>query len=320
MLPIFRQRAWVALGAVVLAAAPHRSAAQQPVTVTGRITSESGSPVDGAVVSIRALSIGTTTRDDGGYELVVPGSRASGQAVTLNARRIGLKPDTAIIVLSPGATVTQNFVLQANPLQLGEVVITGAGTQTTAERIGTVRTAVDSSLIIQSNESNIVNALAGKAAGVNIASQSGSPGASASIVIRGLNTIQGTGQPLFVVDGTPIDNTTFSTSGNTGSTDTPNRASDINPDDIESVEILKSAAAAAIYGARAGQGVVLITTKQGRAGDTRSSLRSSVRRDEVSRTIPLQRTYGQGTGGVAATCTKLDCTLTGSSWGPRLAP
>ncbi len=320
MLPIFRKRVWVALGAVVLAATTTRAAAQQPVTVTGRITSEAGSPVEGAVVSIRSLSIGASTRADGGYELVVPGSNVSGQSVVLDVRRIGLKPDTAIIVLSPGTTITHNFVLSANPLQLGEVVITGAGTQTTAERIGTVRTSVDSSLIIQSNEPNIVNALAGKAAGVNVASQSGSPGASASIVIRGLNTIQGTGQPLFVVDGTPIDNTTFSTSGNTGSTDTPNRASDINPDDIESVEILKSAAAAAIYGARAGQGVVLITTKQGHAGETRYTLRSSVRRDEVNRTIPLQRTYGQGTGGTAATCTRLDCTLTGSSWGARLAP
>ena len=89
MLPIFRKRVWVALGAVVLAATTTRAAAQQPVTVTGRITSEAGSPVEGAVVSIRSLSIGASTRADGGYELVVPGSNVSGQSVVLDVRRIG---------------------------------------------------------------------------------------------------------------------------------------------------------------------------------------------------------------------------------------
>jgi TonB-linked SusC/RagA family outer membrane protein len=153
-----------------------------------------------------------------------------------------------------------------------------------------------------------------------VTSQSGSPGASASIRIRGLNTIQGTGQPLFVVDGTPIDNTTLATTANTGSTDVPNRAADINPADIESVEILKSGAAAAIYGARAGQGVVLITTKSGRpTGGVQVSLKSTTRVDEINRTEPLQRSYGQGTGGEGVSCAKRDCSLTSTSWGPRLA-
>ncbi len=312
-----RQLALAALAATIGGAAQAR--AQEGVTVSGRVTSDLGVPVASVSVAIRSLGVGAMTRDDGRYQFVVPSARVSGQTAVLEARRIGLKPDTAVITLTAGSNVTHDFVLTANPLQLGEVVITGAGTQTTAERIGTVRTSVDSALITRSNETNIVNALAAKAAGVNVTSQSGSPGSSASIVIRGLNTIQGTGQPLFVVDGTPIDNTTMSTTGNVGSTDAPNRASDINPDDIESVEILKSAAAAAIYGARAGQGVVLITTKRGRAGETKWSFRSSARRDEVNRTIPLQRSFGQGTGGNAATCTVEDCTLTGSSFGPRLA-
>jgi len=94
-----------------------------------------------------------------------------------------------------------------------------------------------------------------------VSSQSGEPGSSSYIQIRGNRTIQSTGQPLFVVDGVPIDNTTFSTTANTGGTVATNRASDVNPNDIESVEILKGSAAAAIYGAAAGQGVVMITTK-----------------------------------------------------------
>src|SRR4029453_5647062 len=112
--------------------------------------------------------------------------------------------------------------------------------------IGTVRTPVDSGSIQRSNETNVVNALAAKAPGVIVTSQSGLPGSAASIRIRGLNTIQGTGQPMFVVDGTPIDNQTIATSDPTGSTDAPNRGADHNPAAIDSVEILKFGASAAI--------------------------------------------------------------------------
>ncbi len=291
---------------------------QNPITVSGRVQSEAGSPLPGVSISLRGFGLGALTREDGSYQFVVPAARATGQAAVLEARRLGFKPDTANVTLTAGQAITHNFTLASNPLQLGEIVITGAGTVTTAERIGTVRTAVDSTLIQRSNETNVVNALAAKAPGVLITSASGSPGSSSSIRIRGLNTIQGTGQPLFVVDGTPIDNSTFATSANTGSTDVPNRAADINPDDIESIEILKSAAAAAIYGARAGQGVVLITTKSGKAGATRATLRSNFRVDQVNKTIPLQRSYGQGSGGQAAVCKAENCSLTGSSWGPKL--
>jgi TonB-linked SusC/RagA family outer membrane protein len=207
---------------------------------------------------------------------------------------------------------------------------------------------VDSSLIRRSNETNVVSALAGKAPNVEVNSASGDPGSSSYIRIRGPKTITGSGQPLFVVDGTVIDNSTnttdepFNTPGNgaLGGTTAPNRASDINPADIASVEILKGAAAAAIYGARAGQGVVLITTKKGQAGRTRYSLRSSYSFDDVNRRVPLQTRFGQGdldSLGVPATsfaltgcqanvaptepgAAGLDCRATSTSWGPALAP
>ena len=314
---IFRRTLAPALAAAALW--PAIAQAQQPATISGRVQTEAGVPLAGVSVSLRGQGLGALTREDGQYQFTVPGARATGQQAILEARRLGFRPDTASVTLTSGGTITQNFTLSSNPLQLGEVVITGAGTVTTAERIGTARSAVDSTLIQRSNEVNVVNALAAKAPGVIVNSASGSPGASSSIRIRGLNTIQGTGQPLFVVDGTPIDNTTFATGPNTGSTDVPNRAADINPDDIESIEILKSAAAAAIYGARAGQGVVLITTKSGRAGQNTWSFRSSIRSDDVSQTIPYQRLYGQGSNGQAAVCSGPDCALTGSSFGPRLA-
>src|SRR6185312_8428620 len=140
---------------------------------------------------------------------------------------------------------------------------------------------------------------------------------------RGIKTIQGDAQPLFVVDGQPIDNTTTSTNPNDFSegTASTNRAADINPNDIESIEILKGAAASAIYGARAAQGVVLITTKSGRAGQTRYSFRTSSAFDDVDKAIPLQRSYGRGQEGSAAlaACAEPGCLPTSSSWGPKLA-
>jgi TonB-linked SusC/RagA family outer membrane protein len=297
-----------------------RAQQPQPIAVSGTVTNETGQPMPGVSVALVGLGLGALTTDSGRYSFTVPAARASGQAATLEARRLGYRPVQFQVTLTPGTSISHDFQLTANPLQLGEVVVTGAGTATQAERIGTVRTPVDAAAVQRSNETNVVNALAAKAPGVIVTSQSGSPGASSSIRIRGLNTIQGTGQPLFVVDGTPIDNTTLATSANTGSTDIPNRAADINPADIESVEILKSGAAAAIYGARASQGVVLITTKSGRpAGGIQFSLRSTSRLDKLYRSEPLQREFGQGTGGEGVTCTEPDCALTSTSWGPKLA-
>ncbi len=310
----------------VLAVLPGMVAAQEGATVTGRVASQDGAPVAYATVAIEQLGLGTLSRDNGRYTIVVPGARVLGQTVTLAARAIGYKAASVQVALSPG-TLTQDFALAANPLQIGEIVVTGAGTVAAAEKLGNVRNSVDSSLIQRSNESNIVSALAAKAPNVEVTSSSGEPGASAFIRIRGVKTIQGTGQPLFVVDGVPIDNLTVSTSAQfdpanlgdaVGGTSATNRAGDINPADIESIEILKGAAAGAIYGARAGQGVILITTKSGHPGATRYSLRTSVSSDRVNKFVPLQRRFGHGSNGVAFSCPGEDCFLPGQSFGPEL--
>jgi TonB-linked SusC/RagA family outer membrane protein len=288
----------------------------------------------GATVAIPALGIGTTSRSNGSYGLLLPSGQAQGQTVTVTARAIGFKPQTVQIVLTEGPN-TQDFGLAANPLQLGELVVTGAGTVTEVEKLGNVRNSVDSSLISRSNESNIVTALSAKAPNVEVISTSGDPGASTSIRIRGANTLGSTGEPLFVVDGVPIDNSTVTTTafdgtgfGSVQGTSSPNRASDLNPADIESVEILKGAAAGSIYGARAGQGVILITTKRGHAGATSYSLNSSLSVNDVHRFPKLQTTYGQGDADPSGVPTAdpcvpggvIDCEGTLDSWGPALAP
>ena len=328
---VLLRRSLAALGVLLL---PGSLAAQQAATVTGRVMSE-GAPVPSATVSIPELGLGTLANEAGRYTIVVPAGRIQGQSVTVTARRVGFRPQTARVTIAAG-TVTQDFELAPNPLQLGEVVITGAGTATEVEKLGNVRNAVSAELIVKSNEPNIVQALAGKAPNVNVAQSAGDPGAGSSIRIRGVRTLNGSPEPLFVVDGVPVDNSSISTTnfnvldaggvnlagqdngGQLEGTSTPNRISDINPNDIENVEILKGAAAAAIYGARAANGVVLITTKRGRAGATRYALNSSYSFDKVTRLYPLQRSWGQGLFGVdPLPCEgfKANCLR---SWGPRI--
>jgi TonB-linked SusC/RagA family outer membrane protein len=320
-------------------ALPALLAAQEPVTITGRVTSDAGQALGQVEVAIPAMGLGALSKDDGRYTIVVPGARVSGQTVTLVARRLGYKSQSAQVTFTAGG-VTHDFVLAANPLQLGEVVVTGAGTTTSTEKLGNVRNNVSSDLITRANESNMVQALAGKAPNVTVIQQSGDPGAGSFINIRGVNSILGSNQPLFVVDGVPMDNSTFSTSnfnapddaggtlfpfGQTEGTVSTNRAADINPNDVESVEILKGPAASAIYGSRAAAGVVLITTKSGRSGPTHFTFKSSTSFDDVNHTYPLQTLYGQGTNMIHAdtslggACDQPGNGSCGRSWGPLIA-
>ena len=304
--------------------------AQDGATITGIVRNESGQPLPAATVFLTALALGTQTREDGRYTIVVPAARATGQTSTLTARIIGYRQQTATVTVT--GTVTQDFTLPLNPLQLGEVVITGAGTAIEAEKLGSVRNQVSSALIQRAAEPNIVQALAAKAPNVQVIQSAGDPGASSYIRIRGLRTVNSSGQPLFIVDGVPIDNSTFSTTvfnptdeggdGAISGTTQSNRAIDLNSADIENVEILKGPAAGAIYGARAAQGVILITTKKGKMGQNRYSLSSRASWDDITKKYPLQRSFGQGTLGLAPDAD--DCLRDGNtgrclrSWGPQL--
>ncbi len=308
----------LAAGGALMLALPGMAQAQDGATVSGRVTA-AGVPLVGASVFIEELNIGSLTREDGRYTFLVPAARVQNQTVNLTARTVGYRPQTVAITLRQGL-IEQNFNLEATPLRLGEVVVTGAGTVQPVERLGTVRNTVSAEVVDRSGEQNIVQALAAKAPNVEITQQSGEAGASSYIRIRGLNTIQGTGQPLFVVDGVPIDNSTISTGTFLASTVTPNRAMDLNPNDIESIEILKGAAAGAIYGARAAQGVILITTRRGRPGATRYSARSQLSWDRVSQRIPLQQRWGLGYFDFAPEDFGLTSNDLPFAWGPELAP
>ncbi|GAC1651150.1 MAG: SusC/RagA family TonB-linked outer membrane protein [Gemmatimonadaceae bacterium] len=315
-MPKFVWRA--AAGLALLAAAPFVASAQTATTVAGKVARADQQPVANVQVFIRQLGLGTTTQNDGSYSFTVPAAQALGQTVTLTARGIGYREVSVPIVLGPGR-ITQDFTVVAAPVQLSQIVVTGAGTQAMAATLPNRIDRVETQDIVKSNEPNLAEALAGKAPNLQVTSQSGDPGSSVSVMIRGIKTLTGDGQPLWVVDGVPIDNSTNTIDANNAGVVAPNRISDINPNDVESVEILKGAAAAAIYGSRAGQGVILVTTKSGHAGATRYSLRSAYSWDDVTQGYPLQRIYGQGDGGKVTACTTPDCIGGRFSWGPRLA-
>jgi TonB-linked SusC/RagA family outer membrane protein len=311
----------------LLVGAASTLSAQSGTTISGTVTNEQGVPLPGATVLIQGTTTGAHTDDAGRYVIVVPANRANGQSAVLVARVIGYSARQVPIVLAAGSNISQSFALVVNPLNLDAVLVTGAGTSTTRERLTTTINTVDSSALTRAaNPQNIVSALAAQAPNVEVRTQSGEPGASASIKIRGAASLSGTNQPLFVVDGQPIDNQTFSTqsiatgsgtaAGADASTVAPNRASDINPADIESIQILKSSAAAAIYGARAANGVVLITTKSGTPGATKYVISSTETFDRVNMPDILQHNFVQGQGGVAATCGGPDCSVARYSWGP----
>jgi TonB-linked SusC/RagA family outer membrane protein len=329
---VIRKLAGTIIAAVgVLVCAASTASAQAGTTISGTVTTEQGIPLPGATVLIQGTTTGAHTDDAGRYVIVVPADRANGQSGVLVARVIGYSARTVPIVLTAGSTINQNFSLTVNPLNLDAVLVTGAGTSTTRERLTTTINSVDSSALTRAaNPQNVVSALAAQAPNVEVRTQSGEPGSSASIKIRGAASLSGTNQPLFVVDGQPIDNQTFSTqsiangsgtaAGADASTVAPNRASDINPADIESIQILKSSAAAAIYGARAANGVVLITTKSGTPGATKYTVSSTETFDRVNMPDVLQHQFVQGIDSVAATCGGPDCSVARYSWGPAAAP
>lgn len=304
---------WLPALLLAVLLSPGNLRAQGDATVTGRVTSEAGQPLASVSVFIESLNVGTLTRSDGTYTLNLPaGELGGGRAFQVTAQILGYRSESETIELRPGGTARLNFQLETDVLQLEGVVATGIGQTTTRERLGVSISSVSGEELTRVASTNIVSALAAKAPNVEITSAAGDPGASSYIRIRGVNTIDGSGQPLFVVDGVPVNNQTLGNS--LAGTSTPNRASDINPNDIASIEILKGAAAAAIYGARAANGVILISTKSGQPGQTRVSFTSTVTTDEVNKGVPLQTRYGQGLNGQRFTSGGAGL----RSWGPEI--
>ncbi len=233
-------------------------------TITGKITDVAGLPIAGASVQVRGTNLGTVTGADGSYSISVP-SNANTLVVTgsqLMRQEVGLSANQT----------TVNITMQAAERSLQEVVVTGYAVQRRREVTGSVD-RISAREIENLPITSPDQALQGRAAGVTVTNNSGTPGSSINVNIRGIGSISASSQPLYIVDGIPINTGSFSQVGVGGQT--LNSLVDINPNEIESFEVLKDAAATAVYGARAANGVVLITTKRGRNQRTKINVSSS---------------------------------------------
>jgi len=269
----------------------------QDVQVSGSVTSaDDGSALPGVSVVVRGTTIGAVTDFEGNYSITVPDASA-----TLVFSFVGMLSQEIPI---EGRTVI-NIVLESSATALDEVVVTALGMTRTEKSLGYSVQSVEAEEISKANTTDIINSISGRTAGVQITSSSGSPGASTYMTIRGAASITGNNQPLFVVDGMPIITgrggtaTTNMVGSSVGGTGSSSRSIDINPEDIASMTVLKGGAATALYGLRAANGAIIITTKSGeRAGQKMQvDFHSSVGFDKVSQLPPRQMEFVQGNNG-----------------------
>ena len=263
-------------------------------TVRGTVTDDAGEGLVGATIIVEGTSIGSTTNLDGQYTIQVP---AGSDVLVITYTGYATERITL------GASNVVDVTLNPDVLQLETAVVTALGISKDEKSLGYAVKTVQGDEVVRSGEVNVVQGLAAKSSGVQVIGSGGTPGASSKILIRGNSTFTGNNQPLFVVDGIPYDNqTSGSVAGdypfNAGlnGVNNSNRALDINPNDIADINILKGPSAAALYGTRAANGVILITTKKGRKGLS-VDLSSNISIDQVNKLPPLQDRFSGGTGG-----------------------
>lgn len=260
----------------------------QDRVVTGRVTSkEDGSPLPGVNVVIKGTTTGSVTDAEGKYSLSVP----TGSSLVFSF--IGLKTEEIEI----GERSVVDIQLAFDVTQLSEVVVTATGLEVSKDKLGYTASKVGGVAAQRSGEATLINGLAGKAAGVIINRTTGDPGAGSYIQIRGQSTLTGPNQPLIILDGVPIYNSNIGSS--TGGVVQQSRLNDLNANDIESYEVLKGASASALWGSRAANGVIMITTKKGSSekGKINVSYSGSYSTDEILVKHPMQRSWGQGASG-----------------------
>ncbi len=267
----------------------------QERTITGKVASqEDGTPLPGVNVVVKGTTNGTVTDADGNFSLSIPNSGAS-----LVFSFIGLQTQEVLV----GERSVVDVTLSLDVQQLSEVVVTSLGIEREKKALGYAVATVNSDNIMQRSEPDPLRALQGKMAGVSIVGGGGAPGQSTKINIRGMSSMTGNTQPLFIVDGIPFDNSVNPTDGAGSSQNTvySNRAFDIDPNNIESVSILKGAAASALYGSRATNGVVVITTKAAKKGVKKGlevAYNGSVDFEQIAGIPDYQDVYTQGSNQV----------------------
>jgi TonB-linked SusC/RagA family outer membrane protein len=298
-----------------LSAAPvsgHKSDPPVPITIKGTVSDPAGVPLSNVTIQVKNAATTVTTDASGNYAIT-----AEDNAVLVFSF-VGYVSHEELV---RGRT-TINIALDRSNKQLDEVVVTALGVKKERRALGYSVTEVPGSSLTEARETNFVNGLVGKIAGVNVSNVATGPGGSANVVIRGISDITGSNQPLYVIDGIPMQNSTYrqtDVAGGYGGADGGDGTININPDDIETMSILKGSAATALYGYRGSKGVIQITTKSGKnAKGSGVELNSNYVAQSVIDNTDWQSTYGQGNNGNKP-ATGDDAFETGnSSWGAKL--
>ena len=272
--------------------------------ISGTVLDETGVPLPGATVLVQGTSNGVTTDFDGNFNI------EAAEGDTLEVSFVGYTNQSLVV----GAADSYSITL-APGNELEEVVVTSLGIKREAKAIGYAVQTVKSEDISNSGSNSAIDALVGKAAGVQITRSSGSAGGGSRILVRGVTSMIGNNQPLIVIDGVRTNNETLNSGSSTAGTAQSNRLMDLNNDDIESINILKGSAATALYGTAGAAGVVVITTKKGSKSPMQVSFTSQVGVDMLSTTIDLQNEFAQGSRGRY----RDSSTGNSGSWGPRMS-
>ena len=278
--------------------------------ITGTVSDPNGEPLAGANVVVSGTSYGAAAASDGTYSIDI--SDLAGQtSVSLTASYIGYTSETTEVDISSGSA-TQNFSLAVDAIGLKAVSVTALGFEADRDKQGSTSSSVTAADMTRSGEALVANSLAAKASNVIVNSVSGDAGAGTSIKIRGSNTISGASQPLIVVDGMPINNSQiYGNSSRFGGVSQQSRLNDLNANDIKSVEVLKGASAASLWGSKAANGVIVIQTKDGSMGKMKMNYKRTQSYDVIHDRLEMQTTYGQGRSGKWG--------VYAESWGDKIA-
>lgn len=278
----------------------------QNAPIAGKVSDVNGNGIPGITVLVKGSTKRAATQADGSFTIMAPAN------ATLVFSGVGY--GTKEIPVNGLSTLSVS--LETKQTELGEVVVTALGiTQKTKSLVYATQTVKTTELVSVRDPNNVLNSLSGKVANAVISQGSGGPGSGARIVLRGNRSIQGDNNALIVIDGVPIVNNTYSSANNDfGSVQGSDGASNINPDDIESVTVLRGASAAALYGSQAGNGVIVITTKKGGKDKVSVNFNSGAVLESTFTLPSFQNSYGQGNTGLLPT----DSTF-GDSWGPKMS-
>ncbi|MBQ7773265.1 MAG: SusC/RagA family TonB-linked outer membrane protein [Bacteroidales bacterium] len=268
----------------------------QEITVTGKVIDKSGEPLIGVYVLLQGSTSGTSTDVDGNYALTVP------SGATLQFSLIGYR----VVAIPVNGKGVINVTLEEDAVLLDDVVVTAMGISRSEKALGYAASTVKSEELLQAKSGSLMSGMAGKVAGLNISTSAGA-GSSQKVIIRGISSLN-SNTPLYIIDGVPIDNNTI---GRVNGADFGNSANNINPEDVESVTVLKGASATALYGSRASNGVIMITTKKADKDDRLTvTYDAAFTATTTGRVMKTQDLFGQGWG-------SWDRAENGS-WGPRL--